>query len=128
MVPVAARVGEFAGKRGAACLATWLGGNGRGGDRRGHPAEWAGEADLVIFPSTTAGAALRTTRVGRSLREGKGDDFDGGTREPTIMWWPGTVPAGTESIAAMTIDVLPTVAHPDRRSWPSTNRGRTSGR
>jgi len=37
--------------------------------------------------------------------------FDGGCRESTIMWWPGTVPAGTLcSQPAMTIDILPSVA------------------
>jgi arylsulfatase A len=45
------------------------------------------------------------------LREGKGTMFDGGCREPTIMWWPGTIPAGTTCrTPAMTIDILPTVA------------------
>ena len=45
------------------------------------------------------------------LREGKGTMFDGGCREPTIMWWPGTIPAGTVcNQPAMTIDVLPTIA------------------
>jgi arylsulfatase A-like enzyme len=45
------------------------------------------------------------------LREGKGTMFDGGCREPTIMWWPGKIPAGTTSSEpAMTIDVLPTIA------------------
>jgi len=45
------------------------------------------------------------------LREGKGTMFDGGCRESTIMWWPGTVPAGTTcGEPAMTIDILPTVA------------------
>ena len=45
------------------------------------------------------------------LREGKGTMFDGGCREPTIMWWPGKIPAGTvSSEPAMTIDVLPTIA------------------
>jgi arylsulfatase A-like enzyme len=45
------------------------------------------------------------------LREGKGTMFDGGCREPTIAWWPGTVPAGTSCAEpVMTIDVLPTVA------------------
>jgi arylsulfatase A len=38
--------------------------------------------------------------------------FDGGCREPTVMWWPGTIPAGTVCrIPAMTIDILPTIAH-----------------
>lgn len=46
------------------------------------------------------------------LREGKGTMFDGGCREPTLMWWPGTIPAGTVCHQpAMTIDILPTVAH-----------------
>jgi arylsulfatase A len=46
------------------------------------------------------------------LREGKGTMFDGGCREPTIMWWPGTIPAGSVcEEPAMTIDILPTVAH-----------------
>ena len=45
------------------------------------------------------------------LREGKGTMFDGGCREPTIAWGPGTVPAGTVCREpVMTIDVLPTVA------------------
>lgn len=45
------------------------------------------------------------------LREGKGTMFDGGCREPTLMWWPGTIPAGTVcATPAMTIDLLPTIA------------------
>ncbi len=45
------------------------------------------------------------------LREGKGTMFDGGCREPTVMWWPGTIPAGTVcKTPAMTIDILPTIA------------------
>ncbi len=45
------------------------------------------------------------------LREGKGTTWDGGVREPTIMRWPGTIPAGkTCDEPCMTIDILPTVA------------------
>jgi arylsulfatase A len=45
------------------------------------------------------------------LREGKGTTWDGGTREPTVMYWPGKVPAGAVcSEPVMTIDILPTVA------------------
>ena len=45
------------------------------------------------------------------LREGKGTMFDGGCREPTIMWWPGKIPPGTVcKEPAMTIDILPTIA------------------
>ncbi len=45
------------------------------------------------------------------LREGKGTEFEGGIREPTIMWWPGRIPAGTVcDELASTIDILPTMA------------------
>ena len=45
------------------------------------------------------------------LREGKGTMFDGGCREPTLAWWPGTIPANSVcKEAAMTIDLLPTIA------------------
>ena len=45
------------------------------------------------------------------LREGKGTSWEGGTRVPCIMRWPGKIRAGAESPAMlMTIDVLPTVA------------------
>lgn len=29
------------------------------------------------------------------LREGKGSTWEGGMREPTLAWWPGTIPPGT---------------------------------
>ena len=45
------------------------------------------------------------------LREGKTTNWEGGTREPCIMRWPGHIPAGTETWQMlMTIDVLPTIA------------------
>ncbi|MAG56638.1 MAG: arylsulfatase [Planctomycetes bacterium] len=45
------------------------------------------------------------------LREGKGTMWEGGIREPTLMWWPGQIPAGSKcDELASTIDVLPTVA------------------
>lgn len=47
----------------------------------------------------------------KPLREGKATMFDGGCRVPTVMWWPGTVPAGTVCREpVMTIDLLPTIA------------------
>jgi arylsulfatase len=46
------------------------------------------------------------------LREGKGTCWEGGTRVPGIMKWPGKIPAGTTTDSMMmTIDVLPTIAH-----------------
>ncbi|MEZ6087871.1 MAG: sulfatase [Pirellulaceae bacterium] len=67
---------------------------------------------LVIFtadngPWLSYGQHAGTT----SLREGKGTMFEGGYREPTLMKWPGRIPAGTEcDQLASTIDILPTVA------------------
>jgi arylsulfatase A-like enzyme len=45
------------------------------------------------------------------LREGKGNSFEGGQREPCLMKWPGRIAAGTIcNKLASTIDVLPTLA------------------
>jgi len=65
------------------------------------------EETLVLFTSDN-GAAVGSSEP---LRARKGSVYDGGIREPTVMWWPGTVPAGSvcDEVAA-TIDVLPTLA------------------
>ena len=68
---------------------------------------------LVIFTSDNGPWLSYGDHAGSSgpLREGKGTMFEGGCREPTVMWWPGRIPAGTTcSEPAMTIDILPTVA------------------
>lgn len=68
---------------------------------------------LVIFTSDNGPWLSYGDHAGTAgpLREGKGTMFDGGCRESTIMWWPGSVPAGTTCAEpAMTIDILPTVA------------------
>ncbi len=68
---------------------------------------------LVIFTSDNGPWLSYGDHAGSAgpLREGKGTMFDGGCREPTLMWWPGTIPAGTIcKQPAMTIDILPTVA------------------
>jgi arylsulfatase len=45
------------------------------------------------------------------LREGKGTCWEGGTREPCVMRWPGKIAAGTESKQMLlTIDLFPTIA------------------
>jgi len=65
------------------------------------------ENTLVIFTSDNGAA------VGSSLplRAKKGSVYDGGIREPTLMWWPTQIPAGSvcQEVAA-SIDVLPTLA------------------
>lgn len=68
---------------------------------------------LVIFTSDNGPWLSYGDHAGSAapLREGKGTMFDGGCREPTVMWWPGKIPAGTKcQEPAMTIDILPTVA------------------
>ncbi|MCK4291882.1 MAG: sulfatase-like hydrolase/transferase [Planctomycetes bacterium] len=71
------------------------------------------EKTLVIFCSDNGPWLSYGDHAGSAgpLREGKGTTFDGGQREPTIMRWPGQIPAGTIcSEPASTIDVLPTIA------------------
>ncbi len=64
---------------------------------------------LVIFTSDNGGSGGMSMGP---LRGGKGGPkYEGHMREPTLTWWPGTIPAGKVSheIAA-TIDVLPSLA------------------
>ncbi len=68
---------------------------------------------LVVFTSDNGPWLSYGTHAGKAtpLREGKGTMFEGGYREPTIMWWKGKIPAGTKcDKLCSTIDVLPTVA------------------
>jgi arylsulfatase A-like enzyme len=45
------------------------------------------------------------------LREGKGTSWEGGTRVPCLMRWPGKIPAGSDTMdMVMTIDLFPTIA------------------
>lgn len=70
----------------------------------------AGIADntLVIFTSDN-GAAVGSSKP---LRARKSSVYDGGIREPTLMWWPGKIPAGSVcSEVAASIDIMPTLAN-----------------
>ncbi len=68
---------------------------------------------LIIFASDNGPWLSYGDHAGSAypLREGKGSSWEGGTRVPCIMRWPGKIPAGTESkTMLMNIDIFPTVA------------------
>ena len=91
---------------------------------------------LVVFTSDNGPWLSYGDHAGSAapLREGKGTMFEGGCRESTLAWMPGTIPAGSVCTEpAMTIDLLPTIANligaklPDHRIdgkdiWPLFTR------
>ena len=69
------------------------------------------ENTLVIFTSDNGPWASKGAAGGVAgpLRGSKGCTLEGGVREPTLAWWPGTVEAGSSCDAVCgTTDVLPT--------------------
>ncbi len=78
------------------------------------------EKTLVIFTSDNGGTPRA---VNRPFRGHKASTLEGGMRVPTIAWWPGKVPAGTESdIVCGMMDVLPTLATLAGTAAPSDRR------
>ncbi|MCA9138081.1 MAG: sulfatase [Planctomycetales bacterium] len=77
---------------------------------------------LVVFTSDNGPWLSYGDHAGKAtpLREGKGTMFEGGYREPTLMWWKGKIPAGTTcDTFASTIDLLPTIAAMTGADLPS---------
>lgn len=71
------------------------------------------ERTWVIFTSDNGPWLCYGNHAGsaKPLREGKGTNWEGGTREPCVMRWPGKIPAGTDTWdMLMTIDLFPTIA------------------
>lgn len=65
---------------------------------------------LVIFTSDNGGPTGQGAN-NKPLRGAKGTTYEGGIRVPTIAWWPGKVPADTQTSAiTCMMDVLPTLA------------------
>jgi arylsulfatase A-like enzyme len=63
---------------------------------------------LVLFTSDNGGSR---GCVNQPLRGGKGSAWEGGVREPTLAWWPDTIPAGSVcDEVATALDMLPTFA------------------
>ena len=74
------------------------------------------DSTLVIFTSDNG------PRIGTSkpLRGGKGSTLEGGMREPTVVRWPGHIPAGQDNDELMTaMDLLPTFAKLAGASMPT---------
>jgi len=68
------------------------------------------EKTLVVFTSDN-GATGGKGRSNGPLRGGKGSTWEGGQREPCVVWWPGHVPAGRAcDELTTTMDLLPTFA------------------
>ena len=68
---------------------------------------------LIVFTSDNGPWLSFGDHAGSAggLREGKMTSFEGGQREPSIMRWPGVIPAGTVcNKLACNIDILPTIA------------------
>lgn len=67
----------------------------------------------VIFASDNGPWLIYGNHAGTAgpLREGKTTNWEGGTRVPCVMRWPGQIPAGTDTWdMLMTIDLFPTIA------------------
>ncbi|WP_235034061.1 sulfatase-like hydrolase/transferase [Roseiconus lacunae] len=69
------------------------------------------EKTLVIFTSDNGPPKNTLHASPGPLRGHKGTTFEGGMREPTVIRWPGMIPAGHDNNELMTtMDLLPTFA------------------
>jgi arylsulfatase A-like enzyme len=76
---------------------------------RGHDLE---KNTLLVFCSDNGAAPPPGVAANGRLKGRKGSLHEGGHRVPFIAAWPGVIPAGSTSAAAMmTMDLFPTFAH-----------------
>ena len=70
------------------------------------------ERTLVAFTSDNGPWLIFNEHGGSAglLRDGKGSTWEGGMREPTVFWWPGTIPPRVVRELGSTLDLLPTCA------------------
>ena len=89
-----------------------------------------GAHTLVIFTSDNGPWLVMDEEGGSAglLREGKGSTWEGGMREPTIAWWPGTIaPGQTTQSLATSMDIFATISElsgvdmPDDRIMDGTS-------
>jgi arylsulfatase A-like enzyme len=75
---------------------------------------------IIVFLSDNGGLSNHTRATtgdpyvldghNRPIRSGKGAAYEGGTRTPMIVYWPGVVKAGSRSdLPTITVDMLPTL-------------------
>lgn len=73
--------------------------------------EGLAENTFVVFTSDNGPWLIYNEHGGSAglLREGKGCTYEGGMREPCIMWWPGTIKPGVVNDIGATMDVYTTI-------------------
>jgi arylsulfatase A-like enzyme len=76
---------------------------------------------MVLFTSDNGPWTSYGNHAGKTpFREAKGTGFDGGTRSPCVVRFPGRIQAGSVSNRAWcTVDVLPTIAQLAGAALPS---------
>jgi arylsulfatase A len=69
------------------------------------------ENTFVVFTSDNGPWLIFNEHGGSAglLREGKGCTFEGGMREPCIMWWPGTIKPAVVNDIGSTMDLYTTI-------------------
>jgi arylsulfatase A-like enzyme len=80
---------------------------------------------IVLFTSDNGGWREQGRDGGDNgpLRGGKRSTYEGGLREPALVWWPGKIPAGAVSDSIVSeMDVLPTVVKLTGGSVPTDNK------
>lgn len=65
---------------------------------------------VIVFTSDNGGRLTQGTTSNQPLRAGKGGCYEGGTRVPMIVYWPGVTKKGTVSeTPVITMDLYPTL-------------------
>lgn len=83
------------------------------------------ENTLIIFTSDNGGHLPSLANNG-PLRDGKQSMYEGGIKVPTVISWPGKIPAGSISGQVnLTMDILPTLAELVGASSPPETDGRS---
>ncbi len=87
------------------------------------------ERDTVVIFMTDNGGTAGTRVYNAGMRAQKGTPFEGGTRVPLFVHWPGTL-AGGADVDALTahVDLFPTIADLARAEIPEATAAKLEGR